>query len=138
MSCQFGIAIAAERPYYFAVSVEDLDRAAVWYEKTFDLTRLDDTTADDERWRIVNLRSDELFVEIIFARRDGEAGRNRGIAKVGFSVADVEAVADRVAKRTGERPEIVTSKQHRIHILQLRDPEGNVIQLSSAIVEDSR
>ena len=131
-------ALAAQRPYYFAVSVEDVDRAAVWYEKTFDLKRLDDTTADDGRWRIVNLRNDELFVEIIFDRRHGESARDRGIAKVGFSVADVEIVADRVAKRTGERPEIVTSKQHGIQILQLRDPEGNVIQLSSAIAEDSR
>ena len=121
--------------HYFAVSVEDPDRSAAWYETAFGLRKLDDRSADDGSWRIVNLTNERLFVEIIHDKADKPAGNVRGIAKVGFGVDDVDAVADRVAKATGERPRVIAFEPHGVRILQLHDPDGNVVQLSSNIAK---
>ena len=120
-------------PHYFAVSVEDPERSAAWYEAAFGLERLDDTADENGRWRIINLRNDAIFVEVIWDVRDEPVGRARGIAKVGFGVSDPDAIADRVEAATGERPRVLTFEKHGIRLLQLRDPDGNIIQLSSPI-----
>lgn len=120
-------------PQYFAVSVSDVDRAVAWYRGAFGLSVLDDTRADDDAWRIVNLVSDGLFVELIRDGRDADVERARGFRKVGFRVADVETVADRVHAATGERPRVLDFERHGVRLLQLRDPEGNVIQLTSPL-----
>jgi predicted enzyme related to lactoylglutathione lyase len=124
-------------PQYFAVSVEDVDRSANWYAKALGLEKLDDTADEAGRWRIVNLKSDSLFVEIIWDKRGGDGGRVRGIAKVGFQVPDVERVADRVEKALGTRPRILDFQKHGIRILQLKDPDGNTVQLSSPLSESA-
>ncbi len=124
---------AIQSPQYFAVSVEDVDRAVEWYETALGLVKLDDQEADDGRWRIVNMKNEQLFVEIIRDRRDASVDRARGFRKVGFRVPDVEPVADRIEQATGERPRIVEFARHGIYILQLKDPEGNTIQLTSAM-----
>ena len=54
---------------------------------------------------------------------------------MGFGVADVEAVADSVGQATGERPRVVESPRHGIRIVQIRDPDGNRIQLHSPLNE---
>ena len=120
-------------PQYFAVSVEDVDRSVDWYSKTFGLRELGGSRADDDRWRIANLANDELFVEIIRDNRDAVVERARGFAKVGFRVPDVEDVADRVEAALGERPSVHDFPEHGIRLIQIRDPDGNVIQLSSAL-----
>lgn len=122
-------------PQYFAVMVEDVDRAASWYQSAFGLQRLDDTEARDGRSRIVNLSSDQLFVEIIGDDRARDVERARGFFKVGFRVPDVDVVADRVERATGVRPEAIDFARHGVRILQLRDPEGNILQLSSSLSE---
>ena len=63
--------------------------------------------------------------------RAGAANRPRGFVKVGFRVPDVGAVADRVEAALGERPRVVEFEAHGVRILQLSDPEGNKIQLTS-------
>ena len=120
-------------PQFIAVSVEEVDRSVDWYIKAFGLKKLDDTTAEDGSWRTVNLKRDELFVEIVRSDRHPSAGKTKGLFKVGFSVPDVEAVADRVADASGERPRIVDFEPHGIRILQLKDPDGNIIQLHSPL-----
>ena len=127
-----------ESPQYFAVSVEDVDRAVTWYRSAFDLDVLDDNAHEEGRWRIVNLHNDHLFVEVIYDTRDAaETERTRGIAKVGFRVPDVRVVADRVEKATGERPRVLDFARHSVRLLQLRDPEDNIIQLTSPLEADS-
>lgn len=123
-----------EQPQYFAIQVVDVDRAVAWYTAVLGLRRLDDTTADDGRWRIANLANDQLAVEVIFDRRAQPADRAHGFFKVGFRVPDVEAVADRAEAAIGERPQIVDFDRHGVRILQLRDPEDNIVQLTSALV----
>jgi len=122
-----------QAPQFFAVSVEDVDKSVDWYRKAFGLSKLDDERADDDRWRIVNLTNDDLFVEIIRDSRDHARDRPRGFRKVGFRVPDVEVVADRMTEILGERPRVLDFPEHGARIIQLRDPDGNVIQLSSAL-----
>ena len=124
-----------QAPQYFAVSVEDVDGSVDWYCKAFGLRKLDDSRAEDGKWRIVNLANDDLFVEIIRDNRDSAADRARGFAKVGFGVPDVNAVADRAKVIFGSRPKVLEFPEHGIRILQLRDPEGNIVQLSSTLDE---
>ncbi|ANM29826.1 hypothetical protein ABI59_09905 [Acidobacteria bacterium Mor1] len=120
-------------PQYFALSVEDVDRSVAWYRNVLGLQLLDDTRDEDGRWRIANLANDALFVEIIWDRRDSAAESARGIVKVGFSVPDVEAVADRVAAAGEKRPRVLTFKRHNVRLVQLRDPDGNILQLTTPI-----
>ncbi len=121
-------------PQYVALSVSDVDGAVAWYRAAFGLDVVDDTLADDGAWRIVNLANERLRVEVIRNDRDRPAtGRTTGFAKVGFRVASVETVADRVERATGERPRVVDFARHRLRILQLRDPEGNTFQLTSPL-----
>ena len=123
---------------YFAVSVSDMDRSAAWYECALGLTRLDDTSADDGRWRIVNLANDALFVELIWDRRAVDVERPRGFAKVGFEVPDVEKVADRVENAGLERPRVVEFQRHQVRTDR---PSGcyswRALRCSSASAADS-
>ena len=118
-------------PHYFAILVDDVDEAATWYRTVFGLDELDRKTADDSSWQIVNLRNENLFVELIRDNRSQKVERAQGFFKVGFQVPNVEAVADYVARVMGERPRIVDDIVLRIRILQLKDPAGNTIQLHS-------
>lgn len=124
---------------FFAVSVEDVDRSIAWYTTALGLEVLDDTTDPGGVWRIANLSREGLSVELIFDRRAGAKpeGRVRGVVKVGFAVPNVHLVADRVEKATGERPRVVDFATHSIHILQLQDPDGNLLQLTSPLGEPS-
>ncbi len=124
---------AIRAPQYFALSVEDVDRSIAWYRKVLGLELLDDTRDEEGRWRIANLTNEALFVEIIWDRRDSAAESARGIVKVGFAVPDVEAVADRVAAAGEKRPRVLTFKQHDVRLIQLRDPDGNILQLTTPL-----
>jgi predicted enzyme related to lactoylglutathione lyase len=53
---------------------------------------------------------------------------------VGFGVNDVDAVADRVGADTGTRPKVLAFAPHGIRLLQLQDPDGNIIQLTSPLL----
>ena len=120
-------------PQYFAVLVSDAEKSAAWYRTAFGLREVDRSRADDGSWQIVNLSSAELLVEIIRDDRTRAGAGERGFAKVGFHVADVAAVAAAVERATGTAPRVVTMQQHGIRILQLRDPDGNIIQLMSPV-----
>lgn len=120
-----------EQPQYLAVLVEDVEQAKEWYQRVLGVTQLDDTEAPDGVWRVVNLISDHLWVEIIRDNRASAGERVYGFYKVGFFVPDVALVAEQVEKATGERPRVLAFSKHKLNILQLKDPEGNVIQLMS-------
>ena len=120
-------------PQYFAALVKNVDESAEWYRRAFGLHELDRSEADDGSWRIVNLSNEELSVEIIRDDRAQDVDRSRGFFKVGFRVPDVELVADRVERATEERPRVVDDAAHGVRIVQLRDPDGNLIQLSSLL-----
>lgn len=118
---------------YVAVSVADVDASAAWYRQVLELESLDDQRAPDGRWRIVNLVSERVWVELIFDARDQAVANARGFVKFGFLVADVDAVADRVVAMGAPRPQIGESSQHQVRLLQLRDPDGHIVQFMSPL-----
>lgn len=121
-------------PQYFAVLVEDVDRSVEWYCRVFGLRSMGGSVAEDGSWRIENLSNERLLVEIIRDDRAAEVERALGFRKVGFGVPDVEAVADRIGRITGARPRVLDFARYGVRILQIQDPDGNVVQLSSPAV----
>lgn len=122
-------------PQYFAVMVRDVSRSVDWYRTAFGLSEVGGSEAEDMSWEIVNLRNQHLFVEIIRDDRAREVDRARGLFKVGFRVPDVRVVADAVARATGERPRVSEFQRYGVRVIQLRDPDGNRIQLASSLGE---
>lgn len=122
-----------QMPQYFALYVEDVDRSVAWYREVFGLRPLGGSAADDGSWRIENLGNKHLLVEVIRDGRAEEVDRALGFRKVGFHVPDVKKVAERIARATGERPRVVEFEELNQQLLQIRDPDGNTIQLLSAL-----
>jgi predicted enzyme related to lactoylglutathione lyase len=120
-------------PQYFGLYVEDVDRSVDWYSAVFGLRSLGGSKADDGSWRIENLGNERLLVEIIRDCRAQGVDRALGFRKIGFYVPDVETVAERIARATGERPRVVDFEELNQRILQIRDPDGNIIQLLSSL-----
>lgn len=125
-----------EAPQYFAVLVKDVDRSVAWYVTAFGLRPIGGSEAEDGSWRIENLRNDRVMVEIIRDERARGVDRALGFRKVGFFVPDVEAVADRVARATGERPRVLEFPRPGVRVIQIRDPDGNLLQLHSPMERD--
>lgn len=81
----------------------------------------------------MNLKNQSLFVELIRDDRAQDVDRARGFFKVGFQVQDVGSVADVVARATGERPRVLEFAEFGVRIIQIHDPDGNTIQLTSPL-----
>lgn len=124
---------AIDSPQYFAVLVTDMDRSAEWYRTAFGLADAGGSQADDGSWQIMNLKNQNLFVELIRDDRVQDVDRARGFFKVGFQVPDVGSVADVVDGATGRRPRILEFEEFGVRIIQLHDPDGNTIQLASPL-----
>ena len=120
-------------PQYFAVTVMDVNESAKWYRSAFGLSELDRSKAEDGSWEIVNLRNDQLFIELIRDDRAQSVEGARGFTKVGFQVPDVDAVAAWVGQATGERPRVIEYAPHGVRLIQIHDPDGNAIQLTSPL-----
>ncbi|MFT4515012.1 MAG: catechol 2,3-dioxygenase-like lactoylglutathione lyase family enzyme [Planctomycetota bacterium] len=112
---------------YFAVSVADVNASLAWYCRAFDLKSVSDTTAPDGRWRIANLSNDGFFVELIRDNRDVVVERAKGIRKVGFEVADLQAIVSKLETRLGSALEVLKFAQCHQRLIQVRDPDGNII-----------
>lgn len=123
-------------PQYFAVDVQNMEASVKWYKEALGLEILEGASskADDGRWEIVNLVNTQLFVELIRDNRSQVVERATGFAKVGFQVKDVKDVANRIFEISGNRPKIINWKKFNMSILQLNDPDGNIIQLTSKIL----
>ena len=98
---------------------------------------IDRWTSRDGTTRGLNLGRAELFVELVEIPEAPRVERGQGVYKVGFWVPDVEAVADRVAEATGERPRIVPFPTHGLRLIQIKDPDGTTIQISEAMGGDA-
>lgn len=119
-----------QAPQYMAVLTSDLEASIAWYEQAFGLTRRGGSIAADSSWQIANLVSGELHVEIIRDSRADSARRDIGLFKVGFDVHDLDAVVARMAERTDQEPGIIHFEPLGQRLIQVRDPDGNVIQIS--------
>jgi len=115
---------------YFAIIVSDLEQSRAWYTSTLHLDQISRLTDESGRYDIVNLSRDGLFVELLelegaLARPDG---RLRGPFKVGFMVADLGAFLSALPTDF-ERPEVIKDPKNGLRMVQLRDPDGNVVQV---------
>ena len=122
-----------EAPQYFAVLVADAEKSAQWYRQAFGLREVERSSAEDGSWQIINLTNDQLFVEVIRDNKAEKGSGERGFFKVGFHVPDVALVADAVGRATGERPRVLDFPRQGIRIVQIRDPDGNTLQLLSRL-----
>jgi predicted enzyme related to lactoylglutathione lyase len=122
-------------PQYFALYVEDVDRVAEWYCVVFGLEKLGGSEAEDGAWRIENLGSRRILVEIIRDSRAQSVERAHGFRKVGFYVTDLDAVAQRIEEAIGKEIQIFDFEELNQRFLQIHDPEGNTVQLFSSKVK---
>ena len=123
------LANAASEGGYFAVIVSDIDASAKWYRSTFGLAPVSSLT-DAGRFEIVNLSKPGMFVELLqldaAARRP--ASRIEGLFKAGILVDDLVAFIDDLPL-TQEKPEVIVDERNKLRLIQLRDPDGNAIQV---------
>ena len=114
---------------YFAVIVSDIDVSTRWYESTFGLTTLTRFDAADNL-KIVNLGKPGVYVELLWLQSATEKpeGRIQGLFKAGLLVDDLDAFIASLPT-TEEPPEIVNDTRNLVRLVQLRDPDDNLIQV---------
>ena len=127
-----GNAARAEPAYtgsYFAVIVSDIDASVAWYEAHLGVTE-STRLADAGRYEIVNMVRPGLFVELLELADAATPpdGRVRGPFKLGALVADLDAIVAALPA-AADAPGIVEDANNGLRLLQLRDPDGNVVQL---------
>lgn len=113
---------------YFAVIVSDLEHSEEWYSSVLGLSTIDRLQAEDDSYRIVVLQNDRFIVELLQLADAVDVERAMTFFKVGFDVPDAEELADRVEERTGVRPRVLTFERQGVRLIQIRDPDGNIIQ----------
>jgi len=121
--------------HYFAVMVEDFDAASEWYRQVFDMEYVWGLEGDDSGRRTANYVNDFIHVEIVHLSEYTRNERPFGLFKVGAYVPDVEVIADRIGQTTGERPRVVEFEIMNQKLVQIRDPEGTLIQFMSPLKE---
>lgn len=114
---------------YFAVIVSDMNASAAWYSEVFGLKE-QSRLQQEGRFDIVNLAGEGIAVELL----DLESATSRpegyitGPFKVGLLVADLEEFVRGLPDGI-ERPEIVDDERNSLRMIQLRDPDNNIVQV---------
>lgn len=121
--------------HYFAVMVEDFDAVAEWYQQVFDMEYVWGLEGDEAGRRTANYLNDFIHVELVHLPDYSRNERPFGLFKVGAYVPDVEVIADRIGRSTGERPRVVEFETMNQKLVQIRDPEGTLIQFMSPLKE---
>ena len=121
---------------YFAVIVADADVAAGWYRSVFGLGVANRMTEPD-RYDIVILENEQLIVELLEleAAVERPEGRVTGLFKTGFLVDDLAAFAAALPNHVPP-PDILDDADNGLLLLQLRDPDGNIVQVMQPIRAD--
>ena len=118
---------------YFALIVNDIDVSMEWYEEVLGLevgTRM----TESGRYDIANLQKPGIFVELLELAEAGARpqGRVEGPFKVGLLVNDVsefvEGLPDSIAT-----PEVIDDPANSLRFVQLRDPDGNIVQVMEVV-----
>ena len=123
-------AVSAEAEGTFiAVIVNDIDESAEWYESTFDLLP-GERLSESGRYEMVNLRKPGLFVELLqLTAADERPGRYvKGLFKAGILTSDLEEFAALLPESV-PKPQIISDTTNGLLLMQLRDPDGNIIQI---------
>lgn len=124
-----GTAVYAETEGSFiAVIVDDIDESVEWYQSTFDLLP-GERHSESGRYEIVNLRKPGLFVELIqLAAAEERPDYVKGLFKFGILTSDLNEFAALLPESV-PRPQIVSDTTNDLVLMQLKDPDGNIIQV---------
>lgn len=128
-------ASADTRGSYFAVIVSDIDKSVAWYESNLGL-KAGARLSEDGKYEIVNLRSSDLFVELLqlSAAADRPEGMIKGPFKVGFLVGDLKYFVSMLPGSL-DPPEIMADDKNALLMIQLKDPDGNTVQVMELIAD---
>lgn len=120
---------------YFAVIVNDIEVSKTWYCDTLKLTEAARRSVEG-RFDIVNLARPGLFVELLEMDAAGPKpdGRNEGPFKVGMLVRDIDDFVASLPDNV-EIPNILDDEENRLRLVQLRDPDGNTVQVMQQLNE---
>ncbi len=114
--------------FFVALRVSDLDAAADWYTRVFDLREANRLDADDLSIRV--LAGHEIVVELIHQVGDTRPeSRHIGLFKAGFIVEDIDAFFARMRERGVDTDrQIFVDGALQMRSFLMRDPEGNRLQ----------
>ena len=120
---------------YFAVIVEDMETSLRWYTNVFDV-RQSEPVGDGERFQIVNLTKPGLFIEIleVKAAQQRPDGMLTGPFKAGILVKNLNDFVGRLPEGI-PRPEVLSDERNNLLLIQLKDPDGNVVQVMEILGE---
>lgn len=130
----------AARPFFFALSVADVEVSRAWYQRLLGLEVVRSVDLEDAGIRIRLLAGEGSFLELV----ESSASRGvdeieppvarrfhlRGVFKVGFEVDDLDRSVSRLGKLdVALRGDVVSEADGSMRSLQVEDPDGNVLQL---------
>jgi catechol 2,3-dioxygenase-like lactoylglutathione lyase family enzyme len=130
----------AARPFFFALSVADVEASVDWYESVLGLRVVRSADLDARGIRIRLLRGEDIFLELI---EDAAAVslselepplsdryRLHGVFKIGLRVEDLAETEERLAALDVPlRGRVITEQDGSMRSLQVQDPDGNVLQV---------
>jgi len=122
---------------FFAIICRDVETSVDWYRSTLQLEPVNRMTEAGE-YDIVILQKPGLMLELmqLQAAAARPEGYLHGPFKVGFFVDDLDKFVDSLPPSIPE-PEVIADTEHHLELLQLRDPDDNIVQIME-IVEDGR
>ena len=114
---------------YFAIVVAEIETSSAWYQAALGLEP-GAHMKEHGKFEIVNLSRPGLHVELIqlAAANEKPAGITKGPFKVGLVVDDLSEFVARLPDTVPE-PEVVRDERNALLLIQLRDPDNNVIQV---------
>lgn len=124
---------------FVAISTPDIEAAADWWRRMFDLQTHGAGRSPDGRTGFALLAGPQLMVELI-ERAGAQAApalpdrsHRHGLFKIGLVVADLEAWATRLGERGAAfQHGIVRPPNGPLRTFAISDPDGNVVQLFGA------
>jgi hypothetical protein len=114
---------------YFAVIVNDIEASAEWYQSTFRLS-VGARSSEPGRYKIVNLSKRGVFVELLELDDASERpeGKITGPFKIGWLVNDLNQFIAQLPDSISD-PRVIFDSENKLNLIQLRDPDGNIIQI---------
>lgn len=128
------------RPFFFALSVQDIDRSSKWYERVFGFRTTRTIDAKDGSTRVCLMKLDGGFLELVELSKARALEEllpdlkhrylSYGVYKVGFEVKDLDTAISRLNSLQVElRGDVITEPNGSMRSVQVEDPDGNIIQL---------
>jgi predicted enzyme related to lactoylglutathione lyase len=126
------------QPYFSAVVVSDVVKAAAWYGAVFDLKEKTRITDPNGAHDIAIMESGVMALELLqlkgsLTRKEILAGKPentqiQGHFKFGFKVTDMNAWLEKLKRLKVEVPRVYTDGATKKRNFLVQDPDGNLLQ----------